>query len=817
MNVSYDWVRAFVPHTLTPKQLGELLSAHVATLDGLESLRSDLAPFVVGQVVHSERIPETRLSFNRVDDGSGQLLEVVCGAPNVAVGAKYPLARVGTVIPGKGGITIERRKIRGFTSAGMLCSAMELGLGEDHEGILELATEAAPGTPLVDVLPTGDTRLDLDVLPNRPDLLSQRGVAREVAALTGVAIVDPPELGRHADVASAARDPKEASAAGVTVRIDDTEGCPRYCAAVIRGVRVGPSPEWLVQRLAAVGARSINNVVDATNYCLHGLGQPMHAFDLAKLGDRVVVRRARAGEKLVTLDGVERALSPDVLAIAGAERAEAIAGVIGGQGSEVSEGTTDVLLEVAYFDPRRVRRGRMLANVSTDASYRFERGVDRAATLELLAAGAGLIVSLAGGAVEGVIDVGRAPGALPAVPLRAARLARVLGAPVADADVERLLRAIGFDVARSGEGAWTVSPPTWRQDVEREADLIEEVARLVGFDALPTEIRPFRPGRVPDDPMFLLADRVRAELVGAGLLEARPLPFVAGDDAHVRVQNPLAEDEPHLRREVLETLARRAEHNLARMHGDVRLFEIGHVFRPHGERPDESVHPSLPDERMHVGVLIMGARRPVHFSEPHPPAFDEWDAKAIAERVAAAGHPGHRVDLVPVGEDDVLWRIDVDGESRGTVRRVRLDLPPWAAQPFGVELELMRVQSAVVAEPGSNAWGSVPPIARVSHVQYRELPTTPAVVFDLALLVPDATPASRVEEVIRVAVGELLEQLVLFDVFRGGDVPAGTRSLAWRLTLRDPQRTLRDKEVEGRRTKLLRALEGELGVRQRAS
>ncbi|MBV9880957.1 MAG: phenylalanine--tRNA ligase subunit beta [Gemmatirosa sp.] len=818
MNVSHDWVRAFVPHALDARQVADLLSAHVATVEGIEPLRGDLAPFVVGQVVSSEPIPETRLSFNRVDDGSGQLLEVVCGAPNVTVGAKYPLARVGTTIPGKGGLTIERRKIRGFTSAGMLCSAMELGLGEDHDGILELATDAAPGTPLVDVLAGGDVRLDVDVLPNRPDLLSQRGIAREIAALTGVALAEPAELGAPADAASAADGGVEANAAGVAVRIDDAEGCPRYCAAIIRGVRVGPSPQWLVDRLTAVGSRSINNVVDATNYCLHGLGQPMHAFDLAKLGPQVVVRRARAGERLVTLDGVDRALAADTLVIAGADRAEAIAGVMGGRGSEVSEETVDVLLESAYFDARRTRRSRMNAGLSTDASYRFERGVDREATLTLLARGAGLIVALAGGTVDGLIDVGAAPARLAPVSLRPARLAQVLGDTVAPREVERLLGAIGCDVVTGGDGTWTVSPPSWRHDVLRDVDLVEDVARLVGFDALPNELRPFRPGRSPDDPLVSMSNRVRDALVGAGLLETRPLPFVAGDDAgHVRVANPLAEDEPHLRRRVLESLARRAAHNLARMHGNVRLFEIGNVFRAQGSEPSDVAHASLPDERTHVGALVMGARRPPHFTDPHPPAFDVWDAKELGERIASAAYPGAAVTLAPVGDDDVLWRVEIDGAARGEVRRVALELPAWASPAFGVELELGRLASAPVAAPGRSAWRAAPPATRPPSAAYKPLATTPAVTFDLALVVPDETPAARVEEVLRSAAGELLERIELFDLFRGGDVPAGARSLAWRLTLRDPQRTLRDKEVEGRRAKLLKALEGELGVRQRST
>ena len=813
MIVSHDWLRAFVPHGRTAADIGQLLSTHVATLEGMEALRTDLAPFVVGQVVHSERIPETRLSFNRVDDGSGQLLEVVCGAPNVEVGAKYPLARVGTVVPGKGGMTIERRKIRGFTSAGMLCSAAELGLGEDQDGILTLSTDAAPGTPLLQVLPTGDVKLELDVLANRADLLSQLGVAREAAALTGVPLEPPPELRDLAAVPTATRGDREAAAGGVTVRVENEGDCPRYAAAIIRGVRVGASPDWLVRRLAGVGARSINNVVDVTNYTLHGLGQPVHAFDLQKLArSTIVVRRARVGELLTTLDGHGRTLDPESLVIADAERAQAIAGVMGGRDSEVSESTVDVLLEVAVFDPRRVRVSRRRAGVSSDASYRFERGIDRGATLQRLAQAAGLIVAVAGGRIETVLDVGAEPPAAAPVRLRAQRIARLLGAPVPDADVERLLGAIGFRLAReSGEEvAWSVTPPSWRQDVTREVDLIEDVARLIGFDALPNELRPFRPGSVPDHPLQLTTRRVRDVLVASGLLEAKPLPFVRGDDAtHVRVANPLGEDEPHLRTRVLDSLAARAEYNLSRMQGNVRLFETGGVFAPGAN--------GRPVERWHVGALVMGERRPPHFTEPRPPAFDAWDARALAESAAAAVYPGASVALRPApDESGRLWTIAADEREVGEVRRLTLDAPPWASPAFGIELEVAVVDASPVAMAGQRAQTafSAPPPA--AHLRARALPSTPAVELDLALLVPDAVPAADVERVIRSAAGELLERVTVFDEFRGGDVPAGTRSLAWRLVLRDPARTLRDKEVEGRRQKLLKALDAELGVRPRA-
>ncbi len=812
MIVSHDWLRAFVPHGRTAADIGQLLSTHVATLEGMEALRTDLAPFVVGQVVHSERIPETRLSFNRVDDGSGQLLEVVCGAPNVEVGAKYPLARVGTVVPGKGGMTIERRKIRGFTSAGMLCSAAELGLGDDHDGILALDTEAAPGTPLLHVLPTGDVRLELDVLANRADLLSQLGVARETAALTGVSIEPPPELRDLAAVPPATRGEREASAGGVTVRVENAADCPRYAAAVIRGVRVGASPDWLVQRLAGVGARSINNVVDVTNYALHGLGQPVHAFDLQKLAaSTIVVRRARTGELLTTLDGHGRTLDPESLVIADAERAQAIAGVMGGRHSEVTESTVDILLEVALFDPRRVRVSRRRAGVSSDASYRFERGIDRGATLQRLAEAAGLIVSVAGGRVETVLDVGAEPPAPMPVRLRAQRIARVLGASIPDEDVERLLGAIGFRLEREpgGEAVWSVTAPSWRQDVTREVDLIEDVARLVGFDALPNELRPFRPGAVPDHPLQLTTRRVRDVLVASGLLEAKPLPFVRGDDAtHVRVANPLGEDEPHLRTRVLDSLAARAEYNLSRMQGNVRLFEAGGVFAPGAN--------GRPVERWHVGALVMGERRPPHFTEPRPPAYDAWDARALAESAAAAVYPGAAVALRPSRDDSGrLWMVLADGREVGEVRRVPLDAPPWASPAFGIELEVAVIDATPVAAAGQRAAGEPPAPPATSHLRARALPSTPAVEFDLALLVPDAVPAAEVERVIRGAAGELLERVVVFDEFRGGDVPAGARSLAWRLVLRDPTRTLRDKEVEGRRQKLLKALDAELGVRPR--
>jgi phenylalanyl-tRNA synthetase beta chain len=811
MRISHDWLRAFVPHELPPERVRDLVSAHVATVDRMERLRADLAGVVVARVLEAVRHPNAdTLWLTRVDDGSGAALGVVCGAPTVVPGTLYPFARVGTVLPG--GVRIERRKIRGEISNGMLCSARELGLGEDAGGILALTTEAPPGTSLLEAIPIGDVQYEVDVLPNRPDLLSHLGLAREVAALVGSRLRQPPELAPSTTLAPAVRGDRDAASGGATVRLEDIDGCPRYMGIVIRGVTVGPSPDWLVQRLESVGLRPISNVVDATNYFLHGFGQPMHAFDLSRLeGSTIVVRRARAGERLVTLDGVERALGERMTLIADASRPVAIAGVMGGRETEVGPATRDVFLEVAYFTPRDVRITRRALGLSTDASYRFERGIDPAIAPLALGLAASLIVQIAGGHIDGApIDVGTAPATPGAVHLRPARVERLLGDRVTGDQIATLLQSVGFAVTPA-DGGLRVVPPSWRNDVSGEADLVEEVARLRGYDVLSDELRPFRPGTVPDHPLQATERRVRDALVGLGLAEARPMPFVRGsDETHVRVLNPLADDEPHLRRSLLETLAQRAEYNLSRMQGNVRLFEIGSVFAPRRD--------ALPVEEVRVAALIMGDRRPRHFTEPHPPACDAWDAKGLAETLVRLAYPGEPARLDPAG-DEALWTIAVGGAGRpvGRVTAVALDRPLWAAEPFGVELTLGVLPSEYVAPPGTHAHVAAARVAPPSPVAYRALPTTPAAEFDLALVIPREMPAARVEAVLRASGGELLERLALFDEYQGEHVPAGCRSVAWRLTFRDPARTLREKEIEGRRQKILRALESELGVRPRTA
>jgi phenylalanyl-tRNA synthetase beta chain len=829
MNVSYEWLKAFVSVEQSPTELRELITAHVATVDELIALRQDLAAFVIARVVEEAAHPDSdHLHVTRVDMGTGTLVDVVCGAPNVRAGKLYPFAPTGTVMPS--GLTIQKRKIRGAISDGMLCSARELGLGEEQDGILELDIDVPPGTPLLRALAIGDTQIVIDVGANRPDLLSHLGVARELAALTEKPLTLPIIDGLSEIIPLAESGSDAGHADTLAVRVAEAGLVHRFMGVVIRGVQIGPSPAWLVKRLESVGSRSINNVVDASNYVLHELGQPTHAFDLAKLGGgALIVRRAAAGERITTLDGVERALRDDMIVIADAQRPQAIAGVMGGRDSEVTESTTDIFLEVANFDRGRIRSARRALGMSTDASYRFERGVDVAIGPKALERVARLIVLLAGGRVVGApVDLsgpGSGPTTRAPISLRPARVAAVLGSPVETSEIEHLLRGVGFHVDHSGDGL-RIGAPSWRFDVSAEVDLIEEVARLRGYDRLPLEIRPFRAGTSPDDPSWLTAKRVRETLVGAGMLELHPMPFVAGGPGYARVLNPLAENEAYLRRDVLETLARRAEYNLARMQGNLRLFEIGAAFEPTGGR--------LPKEELRVGALVMGRRTPAHFTDPKSDDFskwvsyDAWDAKALALTIARAGYPGGEITMnasdssgepgrVPGGDAvGALWLVTSGGAVIGSVRRVALDAPVWAAAAFGIEISLGVTSSEDVAPAGKSAYRR-PEHPSTTTRPFTLLPSNPASEFDLALSVPDGVHAAQVEAVMRRVSGKLLESVELFDRYVGAGVEPGYRSLAWRLTFRHSERTLRDRELDARRADILRALADELNVRQRVT
>ena len=801
MIVSRRWLEALLDRPLDARETAERLTMHVAPVDAVVPLHQDLGDIVVARVLEVNKHPNAdRLTLCLVDAGSaGGPVQVVCGARNVQAGKSYPYAPVGAVLPG--GVRLERKPIRGVESNGMLCSAKELGLGDDHAGILELDTAAAPGTRFVDAVPIADHQIVIDVPANRPDLLCHKGVARELAALLGGAVKLPPissagggkaaRAGGHAGLGGPRGPATSGVVDGVEVRLEDPEGAPRYMIAVIRGVKVAPSPSWLAGRLSSIGQRPINNIVDATNYVLFEVNQPLHAFDLAKLrGPAVVVRRAKPNEPIVTLDGVQRTLTPEMTAICDAERPTIIAGVMGSAASEVTESTTDLVLECAYFQPTRVRRTRRALGLSSESSYRFERGIDQLGMPAALRRAIDVIVAVAGGALrEPPLDLWPQPVQEKTISLRPERASHLLGVPTERAELERLLTSVGFFVApKDGGNRLAVQVPGWRPDVTREVDLIEEAARLKGYDAFPDELRPYRSGTVPDAPVEQIKARVREQLAHSGFFEARTIPLGPrdGPDA-VAVRNPLSADEAYLRRRLIPGLVRRVEHNWASRNRDVRLFEIGNVFRAAQDRPEEWDS---------VAGVLTGARRPPHWSEgAKVPDMDIWDLKHHFELAVRAAAPS--CDVQPATGGVVGWEAVQRGEVWGWAGRLEADAPVWAAALFGFEVRL----DATL--PGA--------------VHYRPLPTQPPVERDIALLLPAGVSAGAVSAVLARAAGPLLERLEVFDEYRGAGVPAGYRSVAWHCTFRDPARTLREREVDELLAGALQALEDELGVRRRES
>jgi phenylalanyl-tRNA synthetase beta chain len=793
MNISLRWLEAFLRRPLDPKDVAHRLTMLGAPVDAIEPLHTDLGELVVGLVEEVRQHPNAdRLRVCRVNDGTPDRRNVVCGAPNVTAGKKYPFARIGTTVPhGKGGepMTIERAKLRGEVSEGMLCSARELGLGQEHDGILELDTDAAPGTPLLDAVPLSDHRLVVDVTPNRPDLLGHKGVARELAASYQTPFRLPSIPGAEPIAVPPFRRSAVAGKTGpIAITIEDRQSCPRFHAALIRGTRVTASPAWLRRRLEAVGVRSINNVVDATNYVMLELNQPMHAYDAATLrGAALIVRRGRAGERLVTLDDEERKLDGEMVAIADAEGVIGLAGVMGGASTEVSVETSDVLLEAAYWDPPRIRRTRRALGMSTEASYRFERNIDRWGGGDAMRRCIEIVLATgAGELADAPLDLWPEPSHPPRIFLRPARVAQVLGVEVPWSAIEQYLVAIGATaVSKPDDGRIAVDVPGWRPDLVREIDLIEEIARLHGYDTFPSDLRPFRMGVLPEAVEEAAVSAVRRGLVEQGLYEVSRLPLGPADgDESVKLLNPLSADDAWLRRRLLPGLVRLVEGNWANHVEDVRLFEIGTAFAVGG--PGER-----PREERRVAAVLTGRREPRHWTGTGEGRFDLWDLKGRFEAAVALAIPG---GVVQVDRNAWVAR-NAEGRIVGEASPLAADAPPWAAPLFGFEL---------VLDPSPRR----PP-------QFTPLPATPASERVLALLLPDGVTAARVEGVLRRSGGALLERVEVESDYRGAELPAGVRSVAFRLAFRAPDRTLRDAEVDQTETRLLAALAEELGVRRR--
>ncbi len=774
-------------------QLDARLTAIGLEVEGVEVIGAGLQGVVVGHILEAAKHPEAdRLQVCRVDAGAHGVVQIVCGAPNARAGLKAPLALVGARLPG--GLQIKAATLRGVDSAGMLCSAKELGLDADASGLWELAADAPVGADLAAWLGLPDASFELKLTPNRADCFSVRGVAYDVAAAFGSEV-------RPLDVAPA----PVASAATRAVALEAGAAAPRYCGRVIEGVDAGvATPAWMAQRLARAGVRPLSFLVDVTQYVMLELGQPMHAFDDATLAGAVRVRHAAAGERLALLDGREVALDPGFLVIADDRGALALAGIMGGQASKVTDATRTVFLESAHFAPDAIIGRSRKLGLHTDASHRFERGVDPQLPRIALERATALILQVAGGqagpVVEAALDQHLAPPA--PVALRRARLARVLGITVADAEVERILRALGMQVAATAEG-WVVTPPSRRFDIAIEEDLIEEVVRIHGYEAVPTaspsgRIRPAAPSETRVEESTLrrqLAARDYREAIDYAFLDARILRAWGLDAGAVALANPLSTELGVMRTALLPGLVESLRANRARQQGRVRLFELGRVF--HLGAPGEG-----PVETRRVAAIACGDARAEQWGEAGR-AVDFFDVKGDLESLLALAGEGAAAEFRPAavawlhpGRSAEVWRAGVRlgwiGHLHPGLARA-LDLE---GEVVGFELDLDPLLARAVPRAGS-----------VSRF--------PSVRRDLAFVVPEATAWGALEASLRAALGPLLREVVVFDRYAGKGVEPGFKSLAMGLILQDSQRTLSDHDAEQAVAAAVAALEASHGARIR--
>jgi phenylalanyl-tRNA synthetase beta chain len=797
MRVPLSWLREHCPTTLSAEELSDLLTNHGVEVERILRPWARLSGVRVARVLEVRDHPNAdRLVVASVDAGEGER-QVVVGVRNMGPGDLVPYAPPGSTLPGFDG-PLERRELRGVSSDGMLCSPKELAISGDHSAILILDGGDAgmePGRDLGEALGLADAVLDIEVKPNRPDTMSVVGVAREVAAITGEDLRLPST--------TLAAGPEKAEEAA-SLEVLDPERCPRYVARVIRGVTPGPSPVVAQVRLTAAGMRPLLNVVDATNYAMLELGQPMHPFDLALLaGPGIRVRRAEAGERLETLDGADRELTEDDLLICDPERPVALAGVIGGASSEVSDGTTDVLVESALFEPRGIFRTSRRLKLRTEASIRFERGPDPEGVAPAAERAAALIVEWSGGVVlDGALDVGEVPERR-RVSVRPSRAAGLLGMELSSADVREALGRLRLPVVEDEDDRVTVEVPGYRVDLTEEADLVEEVGRMTGYEAVPSTLPGVRQAGGLDRTQRL-ARRARDVLAGAGLWETRLWTFVPPSDPElfgdsrrvgVRLANPVAEDESTLRTSLLPGLLRAARRNVAHRRRSVRLFEVGTTFVSADREPREiarlaAVLTGSTDEEW------PGSRREMDFLDAKGVLAHLLDSLGVdgwglSQFAVDPFHPGRCTQVIvpgapPIGEL---------GELHPRVAEA-FDLPGRVAA-FELELEPL-LQAATTGR------------------RYRDISRYPPVHRDLAFVVDGDVPAGAVRDGLVEEAGDLLDRALLFDVYEGDPLPVGKKSLAFSVDFRALDRTLTDQEVEERVRAIADRLRRDVGAELRA-
>ena len=798
MKVPLAWLVEYVPLNLPPSEL-----AHRLTMAGVEAIYDPGASagwehVFVGLVTQVQPHPNAeRLRLATVDVGT-ESVTVVCGAPNVAEGQRVAFARVGAnlINPRDGErFALAAAIIRGVVSAGMVCSERELGLGDDHEGILVLADEAPVGRPLAEFI--RDDVLELEVTANRGDTLSILGVAHEVAAITGEQVAEPPldYVAEGTDINGS-----------VQVRVDNPELCGRYLATAVRGIRVGTSPRWMQERLLLAGMRPINNVVDVTNYVMLEYGQPLHAFDLNKVRQQaIIVRAARSGEGLTTLDDQELALQPPMLVIADPERAIALAGVMGGANSEMTDATTDVLLESATFDAINTRRTAQLLKLRSEASARFEKGLHPELALRAVRRATSLILQTAGGrADEGVAEDYPRPVARQPIRLRPQRLHDLLGVDFAPEQVSQVLVSLGLEVGSSPDGTLLATPPYWRTDLSIEEDLIEEVARTIGYEAVPAAPLAGRtPVHVPQ-PMRLLREQVKDILVASGMQETISYSLVSqglmdmagrplgggptGGTEPLRMANPMSQEQEYLRTTLRGSVLRNLATNLRQAFSGLGVFEAGRVY---WARPED-----LPDERETVFVALGGERGESLWTKGSAP-LDFYDAKGVLLSLLGGLGVQARFERAtdPILHPGRTARVLVDEQPIGVIGELHpqsvaaFDLPTPLVACFELDLALL-----------------LPKLPERKY-GYRPFSKFPRADRDLALVVDEPVPAEQLQAIIERH--PLVRRVVLFDLFSGSPLPPGKKSLAYHVELQSEQGTLSTEAVNEAMATVVRRLEQE--------
>ena len=792
MRVLYSWLRELTGLDWSPEEMAERLTLCGLSCEEVIHLGRNLDRVVVGEVIELHPVEgASKIQRAVVSVGEGRL-DIVCGAPNVAVGQKVPVALEGARL--EGGLEIRRARIRGVESAGMICSEAELGLSTDHSGIMVLDGELRPGTPLMEALDLDDYVFDLEITPNRGDAWSLIGVARDLAAVGGVTVRRPEFTLNESGVPAAET---------VSVEIEDPRDCPRFTARIIREVTVTSSPWWVRKRLLACGVRPINNVVDVTNLVMLETGNPIHAFDLGRFGsDRVLVRRARDGETLVTLDGQERKLTPEVLLITDGARPRAAAGVMGGEDSEVTLQTTDILLEVAYFTPSVIRKSRRALGIISEASHRFERGVDPNNVPFASARAAALFAELCGATpAPGYVDCYPEPIRPVTVSLRPDRCNRILGTALSVDRMRAILTGLEFDVG--GQGTLEVTVPTFRHDITREIDLIEEVARIEGYDKIPDADRSIGPLFTPIHWRDRCIDELRQvmtgagfdEIVGHGLADGNLADRLHPDLPRVRILNPVSEDLNIVRNSLVVGALPVVAHNVAHREVNLRLFEIGKAYFPPADGRDWY-------EELRLLVAVTGQTDGDWRTRPRP--LDFYDVSGALQLVARHFHApafSFRDEGCSWLETAGSFAVYLGDRAVGYAGLVKQDLcrrldikqPVWLA-----EISIMPF-----IEGGRR------------EVAFEPLPAFPAAPRDLALVIEESVRVEEVLRLVRETAGELAERVDVFDLYTGKQVGEGRKSVGISIVYRVADRSLTGEEIDAVQARILAVVKDKLGAEVR--